>query len=368
MTDTTSYDQLWHALPTPALTIAPNLAIRAVNTAAETFLGASQKQLEGRRLDALAGEDSRMVDLARQVMKGGIKTAEYDVEFLWPEAPARLADIHAAPVADGGEVMILIHPRAIAETMDRSLSHRNAARSVAGMAAMLAHEVKNPIAGISGAAELLDASVGEADRELTQLIRDEAKRIGALMARVEQFGEIGPARREAVNIHDVLDRARRAAQAGFAAHVRFTEEYDPSLPPTLGDADQLMQVLLNLLKNSAEAAPQVGGTIQIRTAYSAGMKVRTPAGRAEALPLQVTITDNGPGVPEDLRRHIFEPFVSSKADGSGLGLALVSKIVADHGGIIACESEPGWTRFRLSLPVADEETAGTEAAAAESAA
>jgi two-component system nitrogen regulation sensor histidine kinase GlnL len=281
--------------------------------------------------------------------------AEYDVELSWPDRPARLVDLHAAPVnqAPGG-IVVLIHPRAIAETMDRSLSHRNAARSVAGMSAMLAHEVKNPLAGISGAAQLLEMNASEADRELTTLIREEADRIKALMARVEQFGDIGPARREPINIHDVLDRAARSARAGFASHIRFIEDYDPSLPPTPGDADQLMQVILNLLKNAAEATPEVGGVITLGTAFRAGIKVATPGGRRESLPLQITITDNGPGVPEDLQRHIFEPFVSSKAEGSGLGLALVSKIVADHGGIISCESEPGWTRFRLSLPVAAE--------------
>ncbi len=347
-------ETLWQSLPTPALMLDEQLAIRAVNTAAESFFDASERHLEGRSLARLAGEDSRIADLARQVIRTSTKTAEYEVELLWPEAPARLVDIHAAPAIGQSGVLILIAPRAIAQTMDRSLTHRNAARSVAGMAAMLAHEVKNPLAGISGAAELLESSVGDGDRELTQLIRDEAKRIGALMARVEQFGDIGPGRRELVNIHDVLDRSRRAAKAGFASHVRFVEEYDPSLPPTIGDPDQLMQAVLNLLKNAAEAAPQVGGVVQIRTAYRVGMKVRTPAGKSESLPLQVSITDNGPGVPEDLRRHIFEPFVSSKSSGSGLGLALVSKIVADHGGIVACESEPGWTRFRLSLPVATD--------------
>ena len=190
------------------------------------------------------------------------------------------------------------------------------------------------------------------DRELTALIREEAERIGALVSRVEQFGEIAPGRFLPVNIHDVLDRACRVAKAGFAAQIRFILEYDPSLPPTLGDSDQLMQVLLNLLKNAAEAVPEAGGIIIVRSSYRAGMKVATPTGRRESLPLQITITDNGSGVPEDLLRHIFEPFVTAKSGGRGLGLALVSKIISDHGGVIACESEPGRTQFRLLLPVA----------------
>ena len=352
----TDFEALWHALPNPALQVDAQGRIAAVNAPGETFLGTAQSHLAGRGLASIAGEDSRIADLARRVLAQGIKMAEYDVELSWPERPARLVDLHAAPVTQApGGLVILIHPRAMAETMDRSLSHRNAARSVAGMSAMLAHEVKNPLAGISGAAQLLEMNATEADRDLTTLISEEADRIKALLARVEQFGDIGPPRRTAVNIHDVLDRAVRSARAGFASHLRFIEDFDPSLPPTPGDADQLMQVILNLLKNAAEAAPEVGGTITLGTAYRAGMKVATPGGRRESLPLQLTITDNGPGVPEELQRHIFEPFVSSKADGSGLGLALVSKIVADHGGIVACESEPGWTRFRLSLPVAAED-------------
>ena len=360
---------IWNSLPSPGLALDAEMRIEAVNGAAEGFLGASERQLAGQRVAGLAGEDSRLVALVRQVMRQGAQMVEYDVELMWPEQPPRLVDLHAAPVHHGPEgVVVLIHPRAIAETMDRSLTHRNAARSVAGMSAMLAHEVKNPLAGISGAAQLLEANAADEDRELAQLIRAEAERIGGLLRRVEQFGEIGPPRRAPVNIHDVLDRACRSARAGFAEHVRFVEEFDPSLPPTHADADQLLQALLNLLKNAAEAAPPVGGSIGVRTAYRAGMKVVTPSGRRESLPLEITISDNGPGVPEELRRQIFEPFVSSKAEGSGLGLALVSKIVADHGGVISCDSEPGATRFRMLLPVAAEAEAAGNGAGREDAA
>jgi len=146
--------------------------------------------------------------------------------------------------------------------------------------------------------------------------------------------------------------AAKSAKAGFAAHVRFIEEYDPSLPPVPGDPGQLTQVIMNLLKNAAEAAPPVGGVIMLKTAYRAGMKVRTGPGQKESLPLMIEISDNGAGVPEDLKPHLFEPFVTSKGSGTGLGLALVSKVIADHGGVISCDSEPGFTTFRLLLPVA----------------
>ena len=357
------FEAIWNGLPNPALAVDHAGRIIAVNGAAEDFLAASERQLRGQALAALAGEDSRLADLVGQALRQGANMAEYGVELAWPGLPTRLVDLQVAPMGEPGAV-VMIHPRAIVETMDRSLTHRSAARSVAGMAQMLAHEIKNPLAGISGAAQLLQMGASEEERELTQLIRDEVERIGALVGRVEQFGEIGPGRFQAVNIHDVLDRACRSAKAGFAAHARFIQEYDPSLPPTMGDSDQLIQVMLNLLKNAAEAVPQVGGIITVRTSYRAGMKVATPSGRRESLPLQVVIADNGRGVPEDMLPHIFDPFVTTRGNGSGLGLALVSKIVSDHGGVISCDSQPGATRFRLLLPMAAEEagTAGEDAA------
>lgn len=346
------YELFWNSLPHPAFVAGGDGQILAVNSAAEGFLHSSARRLMSQNLFDMLGEDSRVADLLRQAAGKGNYLAEYNVAFAWPRLGEMLVDIQAAPMHDDfGALLVTVIPRAIAETIDRSMTHRSAARSVAGMAGMIAHEIRNPLAGISGAAQLLEMSIGDEDRELTRLIREEAERIGSLIARVEEFGDIGPPHRGEVNIHDVLDRARLSAEAGFAQHARFVTEYDPSLPPTSGDADQLMQVLLNLLKNAAEAAPQVGGVITLRTSYRAGMKVATSHGARESLPLEITITDNGPGVPEELQRHIFEPFVTSKARGTGLGLALVSKIVADHGGVVACQSRPGHTTFRLLLPV-----------------
>ncbi|MEM6354657.1 MAG: ATP-binding protein [Pseudomonadota bacterium] len=346
---------LWNALPNPALVISTEGEIVAVNATAEHFFGASERHLKGERLAEYAGSGSRVMALVEQAARGGISMADYDVELSWPEAPTRLVDLSIAQIGTGSgprPLLLMLQPRSIADTMDRSLTHRDAARSMTGMAAMLAHEVKNPLAGISGAAQLLEMSLGERDRELTDLIRAEANRISDLLAQVEEFGAIGPRRSIPVNIHDVLDRAVKSARAGFARHARFIEEYDPSLPPVMGDPDQLIQIFINLLKNAGEATPEVGGLVTVRTAYRAGIKVVGPSGKRASLPLQVTIADNGSGVPEEMKRHIFEPFVTSKSSGSGLGLAFVSKAVSDHGGVISCESEPGWTRMKLRLPIA----------------
>lgn len=346
------YEAVWQALPQPALLIGGDDGVLAANAAAETFFQASAAQLETRSLGDISGEASRLRDLVGRARGGALSLADRNVEIGLPETRPRSVDVQVAALDPAsGSVLILIQPRSIAEQMDRSLTHRSAARSVTGMAAMLAHEIKNPLAGISGAAQLLEMTLGDSERELTQLIRDETKRVEKLIERVEAFGDTRPPARDPVNIHDVLDRARRAAEAGFASHARFFVEYDPSLPPVPGDADQLMQVVQNLLKNAAEATPKVGGVIMIRTAYSPGVSIATVGGGRESVPLLVTIQDNGCGVPAAIKHDIFEPFVTSKATGSGLGLALVSKIVADHGGVVECDSEPGWTVMRLRFPV-----------------
>lgn len=346
------FEAVWQALPQPALLVGADDDIVAVNGASEAFFSLSAGQLLRRTLADISGAQSRVLDLVRRARGGAQSLVDHNLEIALPDGSSRSVDVQVAPLDERSEmVLILFQPRSIAEQMDRSLTHRSAARSISGMAAMLAHEIKNPLAGISGAAQLLEMTMGDPERELTTLIRDETKRIEKLLERVEAFGDTRPRPKEPVNIHDVIDRAKRTAAAGFARHVRFFVDFDPSLPPVPGDADQLMQVFQNLLKNAAEATPSVGGVIMLRTCYSPGVSIAAPGGGRESAPLLVTVQDNGSGVPADIKRDIFEPFVTSKASGSGLGLSLVSKIVAEHGGVIECDSEPGWTVMRLRLPI-----------------
>lgn len=346
----TNFETLWGAIPYPAFALDENNQFLTCNPAAEFFSGTSVRQMQGKKLSAFIGEGSVVQNVVEQARRGSGSVVLHGIEVSWTDNPVRMNDLHATSMPNG-HVLLLLHPRGLAEKMDRSLTHRSAARSVAGMASMLAHEIRNPLAGINGAAQLLAMSVNDDDQELTTLIQDEIRRIGRLVERVEQFGDLRPAQREPVNIHDILNRAKRAAEVGFAEHVRFKEEFDPSLPPVSADADQLSQVFQNLLKNAAEAAPKVGGAITVKTAFRPGVRLQMPGQKSESLPLEVTITDNGVGIPQDLVNDIFDPFVSSKAAGSGLGLSLVSKIIADHGGVVECNSEPGKTTFKVLLPI-----------------
>jgi two-component system nitrogen regulation sensor histidine kinase GlnL len=248
-----------------------------------------------------------------------------------------------------GQMILLVTPRELAGRVNQSQSVQTAARSAIGMAEMLAHEIKNPLAGITGAAQLVSMNLGPEDREITDLIVSETRRIASLLDQVEQFGNVSAPNLQPVNLHDVLDRARRSASLGFAAHMEIVEDYDPSLPMAQGDPDQLLQVVLNLIKNAAEAAEGTG-TIRLRSYYEKSLRVRRQGGGEQSLPLHIEVVDDGPGLPEDIATQVFEPFVSGRENGTGLGLALAAKIMSDHGGWLSVSSVPGRTVFRLSLP------------------
>jgi two-component system nitrogen regulation sensor histidine kinase GlnL len=353
--------QVLAAVPVAVLVVGSDERLRFANSAAEQFLDSSAAQLIGVKLGALFGADSPVVAIARQALAGMNTVTEDGIGVESPRLGARFVTIKVAPLGENGDVVVAIHERSIARKMDRQLVHRHAARSVTAMAAILAHEVKNPLSGIRGAAQLIEPSLAEEDRELTRLIVDETDRICALVDRMEVFSDRAPASRKAVNIHQVLEYVRKIARTGFARDVRFTELYDPSLPPVLGDRDQLIQAFLNLVKNAAEAVPERGGEVVLSTAYRHGIRMAIPGSFSRVeLPLVVAIQDNGVGIPEDLRSHLFDPFVTTKVNGTGLGLALVAKVVGDHGGLIEFDSEPGRTVFHVMLPIAAPTVADSE--------
>ncbi|GGA48620.1 PAS domain-containing sensor histidine kinase [Sphingomonas psychrolutea] len=341
------FGDLFAALPVAVLVIDPDTRIVHANAECEALLNLSERAMLGQPLAAV------MRAPEEQNPRDNHGLAAFDTEIALRRGAKIRVDYIETLIADHpGWRTITLHHAATSRRMGHSADRAAAARAAIGAAAMLAHEIKNPLSGIRGAAQLL--SKGKGAEELTTLITTEVDRIAALIDRMQDFTDTRPLKLAPENIYPLLDHARRVALAGFGRHLTIEERFDPSLPPVQLDRDATLQVVLNLLKNASEAVrDQANGRITLATAYRHGMAIAPAPGKPRTpLPIEICVIDNGPGPPADIADHLFDPFISGKPEGQGLGLALVDKLVRDMGGIIqfAREGTPPMTVFRIMLP------------------
>ena len=353
---TVAAQAILQAMPNPLIVLDAANTIVFANMAAEQFFQTSLKMLQAMSITDIIPATSPVFGLISGVRAAEASANEYEVLVGTPRSGGeRLVDLQAAVVLDEpGCVLLQVLTRSMAKKIDKQLTHRGAARTVSGLATMLAHEIKNPLSGIRGAAQLIEPSLTGDDLALARLIRDETDRIGGLVNQLEIFSDDRPIDKVAINIHAVLDHVKTLARTGVARNVDIHEQYDPSLPFVLGNRDQLVQVFLNLVKNAAESIVEAGndGQITLTTAYRPGIKLAVPGGRERiSLPLEVNVHNTGSVIPDDQLPHVFEPFYSTRAGGKGLGLPLVAKIIGDHGGVVECQSLDQRTTFRVLLPM-----------------
>ena len=347
--------QIFAALPNPVFVLDPENRFIYLNQAAEIFFQTSQMILLGTPLTSIIPADSNFLSMVRRAWAQLISVGDQGVELAGPKIGLKLINLQITPFGDQEpRLLICIQERALAERLRGQSLFRGAARSIAAMAALLAHEVKNPLAGIKGAAQLLESDLDGDDQNLTRMIVEECNRVTALLDRMEGFAGGANLVLAPLNIHEILDHCLNLAQASYGAHMKIRRSYDPSLPLINGHRDLLIQAFINIIKNASEAT-DMNGQIVIKSSYSQGRRLAYSAldGGSYA-PVQVEVVDNGRGVSEELRDHIFDPFVSGRSGGSGLGLTMVASVIADHGAMIDVESVPGQTVFRMNFPVAPD--------------
>ena len=341
------------SLPFPIFVVNQNDIITYLNGAAEQFFDQGASRLLDKALENFIPFDSPIFDLISNVRNGGMSTFEYGIDVEIPRGGGRGLMVGASPMsAENADITISIHQQFAAKSLERQHEYRQSARSVSAMASMLAHEIKNPLSGIRGAAQLLERSVSGADQSLARLIQNETDRVCSLVDRMDVFADSAFIERKSLNVHEVLKRAIDSASVGFGKKVTFSTDFDPSLPEVEGNFDVLVQVFLNLVKNASEAFSGKGGQITLKSAYRRGVSMVMAGGMGRVhLPLCISVADNGPGVPEGIARSLFDPFVTTKSEGTGLGLAFVAKAVDDHGGMIECDSSSSGAEFRVYLPI-----------------
>ena len=348
--------QMMDILPFPVFMLDENDRFLWLNHAAEGFFHSSQAMLVPMQMSELLISDSPFFSLVRRARQSERPVSDKSLRLISPKFGVRNAAIQVTPlpvsenVDERDAVLVTLQEQGLTDKLAAQNTVKSAALSMSKMTSLLAHEVKNPLAGIKGAAQLLETEIPEESRELSSMIVTEADRITALLNRIENLSSDMPVQLKDVNIHEILDHCIRITTASFGRHLDIKCHYDPSLPNIDADPDLLVQCFLNLFKNASEVTDDKG-ILTLTTSYNLSRYLSTSQSFQVHLPLQIEIEDNGSGIPEELQDYIFEPFISGKQSGSGLGLAMVASVVADHGGAISVDTSPAGTCFTVNLPI-----------------
>lgn len=343
-----------HSLSQAVFLVGADGCIAEVYAQGEAVFERSRESLRGSPVSHLKGIGQQAETIVTRSREEHTPLNSYDVSVMPPIGDIELMDLHAHPFGEDGSVLLTAQPRRITAFLEKRDHMEAAARSVSGLASMLAHEIKNPLSGIRGAAQLMGRALDDKNIKLTELICKEVDRIKGLVDELETFSSPWEQTVEPVNIHEVLDHVLNVAVAGFASNCIVRPRFDPSLPPVSGHYDRLIQIFLNLVKNAVEAAgPEADLTVT--TTYRHGIWVTGRSGQRIRLPIEVSIHDNGPGIADDLKDHLFDPFVSGKDGGTGLGLALVARYISEMGGTVTCDNHPhGGAIFKVQLALHED--------------
>lgn len=340
---------MMHALPDPVVGFNRRLGVGFSNHAAQAFFGLSEKQFLDKDMAGLLDDRSAVFASVEGTVRKNQTVTLHDISL----GKKVLNSIVVTTVEPDTWYLMVIREQPLQLARERNEKAKHSLKSAELVAKMLAHEIRNPLAGIRGAAQLLGkGKLSDDDRELASLIGRETLRIQGLVDRFNIFDEAPYSQYKPVNLHEVLNHVARVAKAEYGTGIEISEHFDPSLPDVHGHFDHLVQAKLNLIKNAAEAFPDKKGKIFLRTYYDNAAEYHPE--RPEKLPLCIEIEDNGQGITEEELVRIFQPYFTTKANGQGLGLPVVSKIVDDHGGTISVTSRPGKTVFKINLPVSTE--------------
>ena len=351
-------DQIMNSMTFPVIIIDLENKISIINIAGENFLKSSSKMIVGNTIENYLPFSSPLLDLIRKCKKDGVGFNEYGLDLSNPRIGTKKdVDAQVTSLPDGSVMIIFIDNGFERNFLTRSSSNKSG-DTLSYFASMLAHEVKNPLAGIRGAAQLIERQYPKINNKLTVLICNEVDRIKRLIENIEIFDTPNSFDLKPLNIHSVLRHTSDVLKNSQDIKIEIKEHFDPSIPDILGNRDQLIQLFLNLMTNSCDAIKEKNkenksdiGIISLFTSFKHGPIIKKKSsGERINLPIEIRVSDNGPGINESYKNNIFEPFVSSKKSSKGgLGLAMVKKIIDDHDGLISFESSPSGTAFLINL-------------------